>query len=1191
MEARYVLGIDLGHASVGWAALRLDDEGKEAVGLLESGDLGHINDAGKAPSLGSRIFEEAVENYEQGEQEQTTNSTRRQKRLQRRQILRRARRQRRTFVVLQNAGLLPPSSNGKAGSDERDGILRELDLELRVKFGWGRRGTSSAAPASDPGRVPYELRRKALDELLPSHELGRAIYHLAQRRGFKSNRKEVKKQKKEEEEKSKVKKAITELDAEMKARGSRTLGEHFAKLGRNERLRRRWTARRMYEAEFEAIWTKQCELRPELAEKKVRQVLLVRRGGKIVERTERQVELKKALVEALFHQRPLKSTAHLIGWCELQNGDEYADENGVVFKTWPRRRAPKCSLEHQRFRILDKVNVLRIESNGGSRELTIDERRKLLERLENGGRNKNGELEADLTFAKVRELLGLPKKGTTFNHERTDDKLIGNRTNVKLLAVFGDRWRALDEKNKARVVGELHAIDSEEVVRQRASKQKGPWAKLRPTEAEADQLAEKVRLEDDYASHSTLAMRRLFPRMDDGEPYATVKNALYKPIPRDPMARLPPVSSLGSALRNPVVSRSLSQLRVVVNACIRRWGKPERIHVELARDIKQKKSVRAEMKKRNDDLRKKRVDAGEKVEKHGGRRESRDDIERWRLAEETDFVCAYCGKTFGASDLFQDQVEVDHIIPFSRCLDDSFMNKVVSHTDCNRRKGNRTPFEWLGGEDWLKSEFADRVRRLYPDERHRPHPKRLRLLGTDVEQFTGDFTTRHLNDTRYASLLARRYLATLFGGDFAKGYDANGKMRVQVSSGGTTAYVRMVAGLNRVLGLNGEKNRGDHRHHAVDAVAIAMTTEGLVKQLASAAERPAHERRVHDKVRLFGDFKPAWSTATDDLLAIKDAIVASHEVRHRVRGALHEETFYSTARDEEGRELKRGLAGEWLTWKGQPYKGKVVVHVRKAVDKLEAKQVATIVDDRIRSAVEDALKAAGQTDPSKAFGKKRDDKEVWPQLTAKDGSKVDIRRVRVRKSGDKFFGVGRDRTRGQVESDANHHMAIFEEPARRGTKWSCRIVSLIEAAGTLRDQRRHRDELLKSGVPGADARRRAELEHPLIRKSLEGKPQASFVMALSPGEIVTMNDRQGVRSLYRLRGVSRINGGTLQLSRINDAREKKQMEYGDAFDQIVLNTFRDRDPRLVVVTPLGELRRVGRNRPCIADQDTPSSAA
>ncbi len=209
------------------------------------------------------------------------------------------------FRLLQEAGLLPagPSQTPQ----QRHDLLCGLDRELAAKH--VQQGDRVAAHL-----VPYRLRAKALDAKLEPHELGRAFYQLAQRRGFLSNRKA----RKDEEEEGVVKKGISELQDAMIEAGARTLGEYLAGLDPEEqRIRARWTARQMFVDEFEAIWSAQVACHAQL-----------------------DGELKSKLRRAMFYQRPLKSQKGLIGRCELEPGH---------------RRAAMASLEAQRFRYWQKI--------------------------------------------------------------------------------------------------------------------------------------------------------------------------------------------------------------------------------------------------------------------------------------------------------------------------------------------------------------------------------------------------------------------------------------------------------------------------------------------------------------------------------------------------------------------------------------------------------------------------------------------------------------------------------------------------------------------------------------------------------------------------------------------------------------------------------------------------------------------
>jgi CRISPR-associated endonuclease Csn1 len=236
----YMLGIDLGSASLGWALIQQADGGP--CGVL---------------AAGVRVFDPGVDGRLDQGQEESRNKKRREARLQRRQIRRRAARRRELFALLQSVGLLPAigPENGVNESASRHATLNALDQRLWREF----RTVMEQDPRIIAGEhvLPYYLRARAIEEKLEPFELGRALYHLGQRRGFKSNRKaEPKKDEKEGE----VKTGIAELDGEMSESRARTLGEHFSGLDPNtQKIRRRWTARRMFTSEFERIWQTQAQ--------------------------------------------------------------------------------------------------------------------------------------------------------------------------------------------------------------------------------------------------------------------------------------------------------------------------------------------------------------------------------------------------------------------------------------------------------------------------------------------------------------------------------------------------------------------------------------------------------------------------------------------------------------------------------------------------------------------------------------------------------------------------------------------------------------------------------------------------------------------------------------------------------------------------------------------------------------------
>jgi CRISPR-associated endonuclease Csn1 len=217
-------------------------------------------------------------------------------------------------------------------------------------------------------------------------------------------------------------------------------------------------------------------------------------------------------------------------------------------------------------------------------------------------------------------------------------------------------------------------------------------------------------------------MAKLLPRLEAGQSLATAISEIYG----DAFSggrffdRLPPlieVSALRS-LRNPVVSRTLSELRKVVNAIVRECGKPTRIVIELARDLKRSKTERQRIYNDNLARRATREQARKAVAGFTGQdllQVSQRDIDKYLLWEECNKTCPYTQRSISPAALFgpEPQFEIEHIIPRGRSLDDSLVNKTLCATAISsnqagwvyngRRQEAKT--ETLGSFDKLDQEL------------------------------------------------------------------------------------------------------------------------------------------------------------------------------------------------------------------------------------------------------------------------------------------------------------------------------------------------------------------------------------------------------------------------------------------------------------------------------------------------------
>ncbi len=904
---------------------------------------------------------------------------RREARQMRRQLWRRRRRLLKLFRVLCRLDLLPdPGAYDPSNLDE---ALRGLDAKL------------SAADPMRHDRIAaqvfhYRLRARAAQGKVDRHELGRALYHLAQHRGYLSNRKA---KKKDGEEDGAVAEGISELKAKIEASKLPTLGAYFASIDPEvERIRARWLGRNEFIIpEFEAIKAQQRVHHPKISESDW-----------------------EVIKDAIFRQRPLRDQSHLIGKCSIEPTE---------------RRCPVAYPAAQRFRILQTVNNLRIRTMDGEiqradRPLTADERTLLINALER---------ESHLTWAKAKKLLGLKPKESKFSIELSGEKdLIGSRSAAAMRVAMGDRWDSMSEVEQQQLIDDVLEYESQEALAKRCV------VRWKLSKGDAASVAE-TKLEGARLNVSLRAIRNLLPHLERGE---SVTEAKMKAYPSQsgadaPWELLPPLNPdrvwqdhcsggrpyRGIEVRNPAVERSLSEVRKVVNAIVRRWGKPDQVRIELARDLKKPRKERLDETSRMREQEGRRDSARAKMVHEGfpaiAERNGRADVEKVLLWEECGGVCPYTGKSVSFEDLFgpSPRFEVEHIIPYSLCLEDGFGNKTLCEVNENRNtKQRNSPFAaYHGTPRW------DAIMARVSLFKSRSAAKKLRLFqsATNGQEIFGDFVERQLNDTRYASRLAVDYVGLLFGGQI----DLTKTRRVSVSAGGATAIVRRKLGIEGVLG-GGEKNRKDHRHHAIDAIAIALTGPREVKAIANASEAAVLRGEASHRLKL----DAPWEGFAEDVKRAIDGIVTSHRPDRRLSGPLHQETNYSRP--------IRNLKGE--------VPSPELRHLRCRVDGLGPKDIDAIVDPRVRAAVASKLVSLGQTDPKIAFKGGHN----LPSMRHGDGREVEIRKVRIklRKTLD---AVGRGGATRYVAPGSNHHMTVVEVLGAGGkvVDRELEVVTLLEA--------------------------------------------------------------------------------------------------------------------------------------------------
>ncbi len=847
---RYRLALDLGSTSLGWAMVRLDAQNNPCA-VIKAGV--RIFSDGRNPKDGSSL---AV--------------TRREARAMRRRRDRLLKRKARMTDTLIRHGFFP-----------HDETQRKALVTLN----------------------PYKLRAKGLDSALTPAEFARTLFHINQRRGFKSNRKTDKR----DNDSGALKTAINTLRAAMKEAQCRTVGEWLHQrdtTGATVRARYRETKvprddgktkieksydlyidRAMIETEFDALWAKQAELNP-------------------AQFTE---TARSELRYCLLFQRPLKPVKP--GRCTLIPEEE---------------RAPLALPSTQRFRMYQEVNNLRILREGLKEEpLTLAQRDTLIAAMERSSK---------ITFTKIKGLLKIGG-AAQFNFEDAKrQELKGNTTSAILSKGphFGATWFDFDEAKQDAIVLQLVKEENEAKLVQWLQDETG-IDERRATDIANTGLPEgygslsskaldrivpalrrdvitydKAVLEAGFDHHSRLAVNtpiegRTFIAETIDQSTGEIKQfhihnqlAYYGEFLQrhvgfgsgDPLERNE--EKRYGKIANPTVHIGLNQVRVVVNALIQRYGHPSEVIVELARDLKQSQDQKKEEHQRQADNQRRNRRMRTDIAVVLGISEERvraADIQKMILWEELSFdpafrCCPYSGVHISASMLLSEQVEIEHILPFSETLDDSLNNKTVAMRQANRVKGNRTP--WQAREDFAIQGWA--FEGIIERAKHMPLSKRSRFAEDGYERWLKDdkgFLARALNDTRHLSKVAREYVSLIC------------PQATRVIPGRMTAMLRAKFGLNDVLGLNGEKNRNDHRHHAVDACVIAVTDQGLLQRFAraSASTRERHLGRLVESMPM------PWGTDDDRRYyqSVKRAIEniwVSHKPDHGHEGAMHNDTAY-----------------------------------------------------------------------------------------------------------------------------------------------------------------------------------------------------------------------------------------------------------------------------------------------------------
>jgi len=437
-KMKKILGLDLGTDSIGWTIVQQNEEKKF-----------------KLIDKGVRIFQKGVGEEKNNEfslaKERTThrNTRKKYRRTKQRKV--------RLLRELIKHGMCPLSFD---------------ELELWSKY---RKGKPYIYPLSNKGFTqwlklnPYDLRERAIkpDEKLTPLELGRIFYHITQRRGFKSNRKDN-----SEDSEGVVKTSISQLREEMEGK---TLGQFFNnELKKGNKVRKKYTAREDYHHEFNEI----CNIQ------------------KIDNKT------KAALEREIFFQRALKSQRHLVGKCTLE----------------PKKpRCPLSAIPYEEFRALQFINSIRIKDAEENLMPLTQKEREVIQSL------FFRKSKPSFPFNDIKKILEKHNgQRLTFNYPEKL-QIIGSPTIALLKSVFGEEWASLSVAytKKDGTTGTINSEDVWHALFEFEHNDKLEDFLKQRLKLSDDNIQKLIKgnLKQGYASLSRKAINNILPFLKDGHIY------------------------------------------------------------------------------------------------------------------------------------------------------------------------------------------------------------------------------------------------------------------------------------------------------------------------------------------------------------------------------------------------------------------------------------------------------------------------------------------------------------------------------------------------------------------------------------------------------------------------------------------------------------------------------------------------
>lgn len=742
---------------------------------------------------------------------------------------------------------------------------------------------------SNADKDVYELRAEGLDRILNGKEFARVLTNIAKRRGYKSNRKTDE----EDKETGKLTQGTKKNNELLEEKGYRTIGEMFykdEKFKANKRNKggeyNNSVLRKMLINEVQLLFECQRNFKSKFASK----------------------EFEKEYYEIVEYQKPYLTEVLLnkmLGNCTFEKEEH---------------RAPKNSYTFERFTLLQKVNNLRIDIGGKKLEVSQIKKEEIVKLAYEQTEIKYTQLRKKLELPIEARFIDLNYNNLKNKKELSEEEIIKKIEDKKFIKLEG--WHKIrkalkdngNEKSfqKIKQNPELQNIIADALVRNKTDEDIERY--LQERKIDEDLITSMLKINFTKFGHlSYKAMKKIIPELEKGLTYdKACENAGYDFKGNKGVShyKLPLISKTEDIILNPVVLRSVSETRKVVNAIIDKYGSPMSINIETARELSKSFNERQEIDRKQQENAK----YNEKIIKEIKEQFEIDakpiDIVKMKLWKEQNGRCPYSDTPIPADRLFEENfVQIDHIIPFSRCFDDSYQNKVLVLATENQRKQEKTPFEYFGQNEEKWHKFVEFVNITY---KYNIKKKANFLIQELNEVEENKWIDRNINDTRYIARFMLNYISNNL-----KFAESENKVKVHSINGQTTAVLRHFWGI--------QKNREESdKHHALDAVVIACANSKNIKKVSDYSRKKnlyinskGEETEYNKNIKI----ELPWPEFRDELLARLEngdnnsqlyslingkfynyddievekikPIFVSRKPERKVKGKAHKDTLYS----------------------------------------------------------------------------------------------------------------------------------------------------------------------------------------------------------------------------------------------------------------------------------------------------------